>query len=277
MSIHDLPHLSSQYSLTEDQVESFQRNGHIYLPQVCSTEEVNIYQKIICNAAEKSFTQENGENRPFVQTINLRYHCHQVMKFVLANRFGQIVSDLISSSTKSTPAKQSQSVRIFYDKALFKEPRSIITPWHQDMYYWPLVTQHAVSMWMPLIDIPLEMGPIRFASESHHQGFVKPVAISDQSQSFFQQWIEDEGYPVWQRSMKAGDATFHNGWTIHGSTANQTDHMRQVMIVTYYPDGTVVDKLSNPSRIHDAKHFLGGKNAGDLADSQMNPLIYQAS
>ena len=43
MSIHDLPHLSSQYSLTEDQVESFQRNGHIYLPQVCSTEEVNIY------------------------------------------------------------------------------------------------------------------------------------------------------------------------------------------------------------------------------------------
>ena len=101
MSIHDLPNLSSQYSLTEDQVESFQRNGHIYLPQVCSTEEVDIYQKIICNAAEKSFTQENGKNRPFVQTINLRYHCHQVMKFVLANRFGQIVSDLISSSTKS--------------------------------------------------------------------------------------------------------------------------------------------------------------------------------
>jgi hypothetical protein len=37
--------------------------------------------------------------------------------------------------------------------------------------------------------------------------------------------------------MRAGDATFHNGWTLHGATANATPELRTAMVVTYYPDG----------------------------------------
>ncbi len=49
------------------------------------------------------------------------------------------------------------------------------------------------------------------------------------------------------------------------------------MIVTCYPDGTKVDQLSNPSRVNDAKYFLEGKLSGDLADSPMNVIVYNAS
>ena len=51
--------------------------------------------------------------------------------------------------------------------------------------------------------------------------------------------------------------------------------MREAMIVTYYPDGTMVDKLCNPSRSHDAQNFLGGRKEGDLVDSEMNPVLYR--
>ena len=100
-------------------------------------------------------------------------------------------------------------------------------------------------------------------------------AISDSSQDFFQQFIEEKRYLCWQGSMRAGDATFHNGWTMHGATANKTETMREAMIVTYYPDGTMVDELCNPSRFYDAQNFLGGKREGDSADSEMNPVLYQ--
>ena len=62
---------------------------------------------------------------------------------------------------------------------------------------------------------------------------------------------------------------------MHGATANKTETMREAMIVTYYPDGTMVDELCNPSRFYDAQNFLGGKREGDSADSEMNPVLYR--
>ncbi len=51
--------------------------------------------------------------------------------------------------------------------------------------------------------------------------------------------------------------------------------MREAMIVTYYPDGTRVDELSNPSRENDARVYLGGKKPGELADSELNTVVYR--
>ena len=46
------------------------------------------------------------------------------------------------------------------------------------------------------------------------------------------------------------------------------------MIVTFYPDGTRVAECSNPSRVNDAEHFLGGRKEGEIADSKMNTIVY---
>ena len=48
-------------------------------------------------------------------------------------------------------------------------------------------------------------------------------------------------------------ALFHNAWILHGATPNRSSTMREAMIVTYYPDGTRVDELSNPNRENDAR------------------------
>ena len=264
-----LTDLSSEYPLTKSQIEEYHRDGHIHLPSVCTTKEVNVYRHAITATAYSRFPERDAvdvSNRAFLQTLNLRYHSQGVSQFVLAKRFAKIAADLMGVD----------AVRIYHEQALFKEPNGGITALHKDQYYWPLATDSAMGMWMPLVDTPIEMGPIQFATGSHVDGVMGQYAISDSSQEFFQRFIDEKRYSCWQASMRAGDATFHNGWTMHGATANQTNTMREAMIVTYYPDGTRVGELSNRSRFHDAQNFLGGRKEGDLADSEMNPVLYRS-
>jgi ectoine hydroxylase-related dioxygenase (phytanoyl-CoA dioxygenase family) len=81
--------------------------------------------------------------------------------------------------------------------------------------------------------------------------------------------------PVAASSMKAGDATFHYGRTLHGAGSNRTDTLREAMIVTMFANGMRVAKPSNPSQENDRIKYLGGRAPGELADSDLNTLIYQ--
>ena len=42
--------------------------------------------------------------------------------------------------------------------------------------------------------------------------------------------------------MKAGDATFHSGLTLHRAPGNPTDRVRAVMTVIYIAEGEVVQQ-----------------------------------
>ena len=268
-----LPDLDNEYTVSDDQVAQFLRDGHICLRGVCTPEEVSAYRDEIRSAAFANFPdalpmdQRDAYGKAFRQTLNLRFESAGVRRFVLAQRFGQIAARLTQSS----------AMRIYHEQALFKEPGGAETPYHQDQYYWPLATNRALGMWMPLTDVTLDMGPILFASGSHQEGFAGQYAISDTSQDVLGDLVEKRGYPVWQQELQAGDATFHLGWTIHGASANTSSTMREAMIITWYPDGTRVDELSNPNREGDARDFLGGRAPGELADSPMNTLVYPES
>lgn len=266
----ELPDLSDEYPLSDEQVESFRSDGHICLPEVCSQEEVAAYRGIITETAHANFGEikamkdRDAYGKAFLQTLNLRLKSKGVKQFVLAKRFAGIAARLLGE----------EAIRIYHDQALFKEPGGARTSLHQDQYYWPLDTNQALGMWMPLIDVSLDMGPILFASGSYKEGFAGQHAISDSSQDVFEKVIEEKDYPIWQQAMNAGDATFHRGWLIHGASANKSDTIREAMIVTYYPDGTKVAELSNESRVGDAQNYLGGRQTGDLADSDLNTVVY---
>jgi len=263
------PDLSSEYRLTQQQIDAYREDGHVRLPAVCIPEEIAIYRTAINEAAHASFPQgaELDADRPFLQTLNLRFKHDGVKAFVLARRFARIVAQLNGVD----------AVRIFHEQALFKEPGAGLSAWHQDQYYWPLATNQATGMWMPLVDVSMDMGPICFASKSHSDGYLGHYKISDEAQTVFDKVIDDSGLEVHQEPMSAGDATFHNAWLIHGATANDSASMREAIIVTYYPDGTLVDDLVNPSRINDARVFLGGRNPGEPADSELNTVVYEGN
>ena len=74
--------------------------------------------------------------------------------------------------------------------------------------------------------------------------------------------------------MTAGDATFHAGWTLHRAPGNSTDVMREVMTIIFFADGVRIGEPQNPQQANDLKGWLPGLAPGDLAASELNPLVY---
>lgn len=269
----ELPDLSDEYPLSEAQVQSFRRDGHIHLRGVLSPAEVAAYREAIRDAAYANFPdaadldERDAFGKAFRQTLNLRLQHEGVRRFALARRSASIAAQLVGAG----------AVRVYHDQALFKEPGGGLTPWHQDQYYWPLATDQAIGLWMPLIDVSIDMGALMYASGSHRAGFLGQHEISDASQQIYEEYVASNGIDVWSEPVRAGDLLLHSGWTLHGAGANNTDTMREAMIVTYYPDGTRVDELSNPNRVDDARTYLGGRKPGELADSELNTVVYSTA
>lgn len=270
-TLESLPDLSSNYSLTDEQIAAYRRDGHILLRGVCSPEEVAVYRDILTevtyrhNQQTRPLEERDTYGKAFLQIGFLSEKDARSRRFVLARRFGKIAAELMGV----------EGVRLYHDQALYKEAGGGHTPWHQDQYYWPLDTNNTVTMWMPLVDCSVQMGPITFASGSHKQGFLGHLAISDESHERWDELVKEKGYPIVNADMKAGDATFHSGWTLHCAPGNGSERTREVMTVIYYADGTrIMQNPDNPARWADLAGCHPGVKPGELAVSPLNPLIY---
>jgi ectoine hydroxylase-related dioxygenase (phytanoyl-CoA dioxygenase family) len=73
--------------------------------------------------------------------------------------------------------------------------------------------------------------------------------------------------------MHAGDASFHDGWVIHGTGPNTTQRHRIAMTVIYLQDGAVVTEADSPERRNDLATWLPGLAPGDLVDTPLNPRL----
>lgn len=264
------PVLDPHYEIADDQVAQFNRDGFIILRDVLTADEVAFYRQAITETAERIFADQNNElsfEGAFHQAQNLRLQSSDVAGFCLAPRLGKIASRLM----------QVDKARIYHDQALFKPGGAAPSYWHQDQYFWPLDTPISLGLWLPLVDVSQDMGPMRYVRGSHRLGDQGQHTINAESEAFFEGLIKAHKLDVVEdNSMKAGDCAFHTGWTVHGALGNQSDKRRDAMVVTFYPDGTRLTEFKNGYQAYDAKTFLGGKVPGDLADSPLNPLVWSA-
>jgi ectoine hydroxylase-related dioxygenase (phytanoyl-CoA dioxygenase family) len=268
-----LPSLENRYNVAPEAIARYQNEGHVLLRGVASREEAAAFQPVVASAV----AQFNQETRPlaerdtygkaFIQVLNLWENDPEVGKFVFAARFAGVAAQLLGV----------ESVRVYHDQALIKEPGGGHTPWHQDAIYWPIDGTRCVTMWMPLIDITPEMGVMTFVNGSN-AGELGTDAISDDSEAHFDALVGKTGaklsVPV---AMSAGDATFHGGWTLHKASANTSTSTREVMTVIYYASDLVVQEPTNEPQRRDLARWLPGLVPGDPAASQLNPVIAVAA
>jgi len=257
-------------TITVAQQEEFRVNGHILTRGLLSAAEVAAYRPVVADAVKRLRTEKrrlserDTYGKAFLQVMNIWRTDEGVRRLVLSRRLGKVAADLLGVN----------NVRIYHDQALFKEPGGGPTPWHQDQYYWPLDTPDTVTMWMPLTDITMEMGMLTFASGSHRKGTVLDQQISDESELSYKRYIKENQYPVTRpAAMRAGDATWHYGNTVHSAPGNDSDKMREVMTIIYMADGARVTEPRSAAQTNDWNTWLMGLPAGRLAASELNPLI----
>jgi ectoine hydroxylase-related dioxygenase (phytanoyl-CoA dioxygenase family) len=266
----NVPVLTQRYTITKEQQADYQANGHILLRNILNQDEIEAYRQAIVDAADKFNTEKrkmedrDTYGKAFLQIMNLWEVDENVRKFTLAKRFGKIAADLLGV----------EKVRIYHDQALFKEAGGGHTPWHQDQYYWPLETTKTITMWMPLMDISVEMGMLTFASGSQELGFMGNLEISDKSDEILGNIVQEKGYPITRAEvMQAGDATFHAGWTLHSAPGNYSDKTREVMTIIFVEDGAIIAEPKNKNQEADRQRWFKGLAVGSLAASEINPLV----
>ncbi|HUZ60369.1 MAG TPA: phytanoyl-CoA dioxygenase family protein [Hanamia sp.] len=265
-----LANLDDVKKIPEKQIHEFKENGHTITRGLLSHDEVAAYHKVISAAAMKYNTERrkmeerDTYGKAFLQIMNLWRHDENVKKIVLSKRLAKVAADLLGV----------KNVRIFHDQALFKEPGGGPTPWHQDQFYWPIDTPKTITMWMPLVDIDVNMGMLTFASGSQKNGSVFDYEISDESESEFDQYVRDKKFEISRaKTMKAGDATWHTGFTIHNAPGNNSDTMREVFTIIYLAEDARILKPKNSYQENDLKTWLMNKEVGTPADSELNPLV----
>ena len=265
-----LSNLDDLKTVSEGNINEFREKGHTLIREVLSPEEIAVYRPIIVGAAERYNTEKrklqdrDTYGKAFLQIMNLWRVDEDARKFVLAKRMAKIAADLLGV----------ENVRLYHDQALFKEAGGGPTPWHQDQYYWPIDTNNTVTMWMPLVDIDVDMGMLTFASGSYTNGAIFNHEISDESEMAFDEYVKEKNFPISRATtMKAGDATWHRGFTIHNAPGNNSAKMREVMTVIYMADGARISPYSNDWQKSDHKKWLMDKPIGELIDSELNPRL----
>jgi Phytanoyl-CoA dioxygenase (PhyH) len=258
--------------LSGERIAEFRRDGCTVVRGLSPKPEVEAVRSAIVEAvADRSkgvaplSERSSTYGRAFLQVENIWQTVDGVRPFTLSPRFAEVAARLAGVP----------GIRLYHDQALFKEPGGGPTPWHQDQGYWPLRGWGPVTMWMPLVDLTSEMGgSMSFARGSCHLA-LEDLAISDDSQSGGERIVDQHGLDVVNYGpLAAGDATFHAGWTLHRAEENTSSAMREVMTVIYFPDGMRVAPPENPRQASDLARWLPGCQPGDLAASEMNPLLY---
>lgn len=269
--MHVAHDLDAPFTLSDTDLAHYHENGWTLVRGLCSSAEIAEYGQMITDVAlahnreTRPLEERDTYGRAFLQVMNLWRLDPRVAAYTLSKRFAGVAAKLLGV----------ERVRLYHDQALFKEPGGGHTPWHQDGYFWPIDQSRTVTMWMPLVDVPAEMGTMSFADGSHRDGIISlSEGISDDSETYYERYISEHGMSVRTSGvMAAGDATFHSGLTLHKAPSNPTDRVRAVMTVIYLADELTVAEPQNNNQHADLASWFPGLKPGDLAASELNPLI----
>ena len=263
--------LNQFYELPQSAIDFFEKNRFIKLKNVFDADILTFYgDKITQKVAElnnngKPLDQRDTYGKAFVQIFNLWLQNDDIKDFVFSKRLGKIAADLI----------QTDGVRIYHDQALYKEGGGGITPWHADQYYWPLSTDKTITAWIPLQEVPLDMGPLEFSAGSHVIVDGRELAIGDDSEAIIQKKLRVTDFKHVIEPFDLGEVSFHSGWVFHRAGANQTDKMRKVMTVIFMDKDMILKQPDNENQINDWHTWCPNAVIGEVIDSPLNPIIYQ--
>ncbi|MFE9043455.1 phytanoyl-CoA dioxygenase family protein [Streptomyces sp. NPDC007818] len=132
------------------------------------------------------------------------------------------------------PAYGAQSM--FY----FKPPSARGQAFHQDNYFLRAHPETCLAVWIAIDDCDAENGALAVVPGSHTKEVVCPEA-ADADESFTRGLVRPpEGTEPVQTVMRAGDALFFHGSTVHGSPPNTSaSRFRRSLIFHYVPRSSV--------------------------------------
>lgn len=263
--------LQSRYLITPETIRRFDEDGFVTLSAVLDPGALRTYGAEITakvrelNTQHLPLEQRDTYGKAFLQVMNLWQHSETVRQLVFSERLAAIAADLLGV----------RGVRLYHDQALYKEPGGGITPWHADQYYWPLSSDRTVTVWIPLQETPLELGPLSFARGSQHRVLGRDLPISDESEARLAVDLAEADLPTVVQPFALGDVSFHGGWTFHRAGPNRSTSPRAVMTVIYMDADIRVTAPTNRFHSAEQERWMPGTAVGEVPDGPLNPVLFR--
>ncbi len=261
--------LSTPYTLTKLNIETFQKNGFIKLKNIFTPNVIQVLRYEILLLLRKTFKNYNmNKKNRFLSLEMMWLENNLIRNFVLSPRLAKICADLLSV----------KKIRLYHDNALVKESGCGRTPWHYDDHHFPLATNDVITAWIPAQAIPIEMGPLTFAKPIEVYKFVKDVEFNEFDTSYdkkISDVFKKEKVSIVEEPFELGEVSFHHNLSFHTASENKTNQSRIVLANTYFADGARV--VNDPSMISgDWKKFIPETNPGEIVSSSLNPICWPA-
>lgn len=266
-----LEELDAPYTLNDEQIDRFNRQGFVKLKNVFSADLLEHYGDAITgyvlahnDLSDVPMDDRETYQKAFTQVMNLWPENETAREFVFGKRLAQIAGELLQVS----------GVRLYHDQALYKEPSGGFTPWHADQHYWPLSTDRTVTAWVPFMPVPLNMGPLSFASGSHEMEFGRDLELGDDSEKQLAEAMKQSNFPYVEEGFDQGEVSFHLGWTYHRAGSNVTSDPRRIITVIYMDESIELKEPENSNQQRDRDTWCPGVEVGQIVDSPLNPVLY---
>lgn len=214
--------------VTPQMIETFQRDGVVLIKGLWADEVDLLRAGVAANMAEPgpyaSNNDKAGETGRFFDDYCNWTRIPQFEQVIRDSAVAQVAADLM----------QSQSVQMFHDHVLVKEPgTSMATPWHQDGPYYFVEGHQTISFWSPLD--PVKEATLRCVAGSHlwekevlptrwvsEEGF-----FPDEGQYMPIPDPDAEGMKIVEFEMEPGDAVAFNYKVLHGARGNTSTTPRR--------------------------------------------------
>lgn len=222
-------------SLSQDQIEAYERDGFIIVEDVFSPEEIAAMRRVTDDFVEKSrgvsahtevYDLEPGHSAtdPRVRRIKVPHHQHKV--YDDAMRHPKILAAL--------QQLLSPSVRYDTSKLNMKAPGyGAAVEWHQDWAFYPHTNDDLAAVGVMMDDCRLENGPLLCIPGSH-----KGPIYDHHANGYFCGAIDPVTSGVdFSKAVpctgRAGSISIHHARTIHGSAVNTSERWRRLLLFQY--------------------------------------------
>ena len=230
--------------VTDDEVAFYRENGWVRLDGLFAAELV---AEILAHAKDRMGEDARAEmpdNRPGIMTPQLRALWNDWQNPSDEDPFFQSVSRSRAMARVGSRLMRDRDVRYWSDAIMCKLPAAeggSRTPWHQDFPYLSHDRTGILNVWTALVDMPPEMGTMRFLSGSRRLGPMGRVIHRTDGQDLLDlfPWIAEEHEVSPPLRLAAGDATVHDWLTAHAAPPNDTEQPRWTYVCGMFPADTL--------------------------------------
>ncbi|HZT67509.1 MAG TPA: phytanoyl-CoA dioxygenase family protein [Acidimicrobiales bacterium] len=227
--------------LTQAQVDQFDHDGFVVLPQLLDSDERSrTVAEIDWLEAEAEAHLRSLPNQRFsiAEAGAITFTTHVVTRSPWLRQLSAHARILAICSDLVGP-----DVRLYWDQAVYKKPEKPRRfPWHQDNGYNFVEPQAYLTVWVALTDATLRNGCPQVARGLHRRGTLRHYFVDPLG---FECFSEHDDPAV--AEVPAGGAVVFSSLTPHLTGPNTTGEVRKAYILQYAPVGAAMLR-GNPDK-----------------------------